>query len=99
AADHLTMDSLEGRLALAYEAASLARLEQLISGLPALDPTKLSAGSPAMLAPPSAVPERGFVMAIMGGAARKGSFLVPRHLKVVTLMGGAGIDLRDARFS
>jgi hypothetical protein len=99
AADHLSMDSLEGRLALAYEAPSLRRLEELVSDLPQLNEQKLGAGAPARLAPPASVPDRGVVIAIMGGAARKGSWMVPRHLKVVAIMGGAEIDLRDGKFS
>ncbi len=99
AADHLTMDSLEGRLALVYAAPTLTRLEELVSDLPALDASRMSAGAPPMLAPPASVPERGVAMAIMGGVSRKGSWLVPRHFKVVAIMGGAEIDLRDARFS
>lgn len=35
----------------------------------------------------------------MGGNARKGAWLVPRHLKVVAFMGGAELDLRTARFA
>jgi hypothetical protein len=99
AADHLTMDSLEGRLALAYEAPSLARLEQLVSDLPALDSNKLGPTHPPLFAPPSSAPERGFVMAILGGVSRKGNWMVPRHLKVMVVLGGAEIDLRDGRLS
>jgi hypothetical protein len=99
AADHLTMDSLEGRLALAYEAPSLARLEQLVGDLPVLESEKLGVMHPPLLAPPSAVPERGFVMAILGGVSRKGNWMVPRHLKVMAVLGGAEIDLRDGRLA
>ena len=52
-----------------------------------------------MLAPTAMVPNRGVVIAIMGGADRKGSWLVPRELKVWAIMGGASIDLRDAKFA
>ena len=99
AADHMNMDSLEGRLALAYQAPTVAQLEQLVSDLPALESERLSVGHPALLAPPASVPDRGVVMAIMGGATRKGNWMVPRHLKVIAIMGGAEIDLRDGRFS
>jgi hypothetical protein len=34
----------------------------------------------------------------MGGQERGGSWIVPRQLKVFVLMGGAEIDLREARF-
>ncbi len=98
AADHIAMDSLEARLALAYEAPTLYELERLVSDLPALTQTSYDPGSPT-LAPMSAVPERGVVMAMMGGASRKGSWVVPRNLKVLAFMGGAELDLRQARFA
>jgi hypothetical protein len=47
----------------------------------------------------AAIPERGLMVAAMGGASRRGSWLVPRHLKVYAIMGGAEIDLREASFA
>src|SRR5258708_38644568 len=88
AADHIAMDSLEARLALAYEAPTLYELERLGSALPALAQTAYGPGSPTP-APLSAVPERGVVVAMMGGSARKGSWGVPRHPKVLAVTGGA----------
>jgi hypothetical protein len=38
-------------------------------------------------------------MAVMGGVERKGGWLVPRLLKVFCFMGGAELDLREARFA
>lgn len=98
AADHIAMDSLEARLALAYQAPTLAELEQLVGDLPALTETPYDPGS-ATLVPLSAVPERGVAMAVMGGTARKGSWVVPRNLKVIAFLGGAQLDLREARFA
>jgi hypothetical protein len=51
-----------------------------------------------MIAPSALVPGRGVVIALMGGAERTGSWLVPRELKVWAILGGAKIDLRDAKF-
>jgi hypothetical protein len=48
--------------------------------------------------PSSEVPPRGAIFSVMGGHERTGSWIVPRQLKIVVLMGGAEIDLRDARF-
>ena len=41
--------------------------------------------------------ERGYVVAIMGGAVRKGSWDPPESLRVLALMGGVELDFRDAR--
>ena len=57
----------------------------------------MPATGPALI-PSSEVPPRGAIFAVMGGQERAGSWIVPRQLKVVVLMGGAEIDLREARF-
>ncbi len=99
AADHLHLDELEDRLERVYRAQSPAQLESLLAGLPMLSTDALDAGAAPLMAPPGMVPKRGVVFAIMGGATRKGSWLMPQELKVVAIMGGVEIDLREARFS
>ncbi|MDB4891006.1 MAG: hypothetical protein JWL61_2861 [Gemmatimonadetes bacterium] len=99
AADHLSMDELEERLSLVYGAPTSAQLHGLVADLPALDRRKLDSGNSPMLAPSALVPNRGVVIAFMGGAERTGSWLVPRELKVWAALGGALIDLRDAKFA
>lgn len=99
AADHLSMDELEDRLKLAYESPSLAQLNALASDLPAVRDDDVGLGYAPTYAPSDIVPARGVVMAILGGSARKGSWIVPRLLKVYALLGGAEIDLREARFA
>jgi len=51
------------------------------------------------LVPASAVPESSTLLAIFGGPRRKGDWAVPRKLKVVSVFGGAEVDLREARLS
>lgn len=99
AADHLGMDQLEERLSLVYGAPTMAQLHGLVADLPDLDRNKLDSGNTSLLAPSALVPNRGVVIAFMGGADRKGSWLVPRELKVWAMWGGAHIDLRDAKFA
>jgi hypothetical protein len=99
AADHLSMDELEERLSLVYGSPTSAQLHGLVADLPALDRRKLDSGNSPMLAPSALVPNRGVVIAFMGGADRSGSWLVPRELKVWAILGGAQIDLRDAKFA
>ena len=99
AADHLSMDELEERLSLVYGAPTSAQLHGLVADLPTLDRRKLDSGNTPLLAPSALVPNRGVVIAFMGGAERTGSWLVPRELKVWAALGGAVIDLRDAKFA
>jgi len=99
AASHLSMDELEDRLSLVYGAPTSAQLHGLVTDLPALDRNKLDSGNTPMLAPTGMVPNRGVVMALLGGAERKGSWLVPRELKVWAILGGVTIDLRNAKFA
>lgn len=99
AADHINLDELEDRLDRVYRAQSPAQLDSVLAGLPMLSTEEFDAGAAPVMAPPGMVPPRGVVFAVMGGASRKGSWLVPRELKVVAVMGGVEIDLREARFS
>ncbi len=52
----------------------------------------------ATIARPESVAERAVIMAVMGGAERKGAWVVPRTLKVLAVMGGVELDLREAQF-
>ena len=99
AADNIGMEMLEDRLACVYVAQSAAQLQGLVADLPPLPNHRIDAGAAPIIAPSSVVPMRGVVMAVLGGAARKGSWLVPRELKVVAIMGGAEIDLREGKFA
>lgn len=99
AADNLNMDALEDRLWRVYVAQTPAQLQGLLHDLPPLDRDKLDAGDAALLAPSAVVPARGVLMAFMGGVARKGTWLIPRELKVWAFMGGAEIDLREGKFA
>lgn len=99
AADHISLDELEEKLSVAYVAPSMDQLEGLTRGLPSLDNRDYAPGTIAMYAPSSVIPERGLMIAVFAGNARKGSWLVPRLLNVFALFGGAEIDLREARFA
>lgn len=52
----------------------------------------------ATLARPEIVPARQALVAILGGVTRKGAWVVPSTLRVIAVMGGADLDLREAQF-
>jgi len=101
AQDQLTLTEFEQRLERAYTLTSSEQLRSLVADLPAVSALP-AVREPAMqgpaLVPSSEVPARGAIFAVMGGQERAGSWIVPRQLKVVAVMGGAELDLREARF-
>jgi hypothetical protein len=101
AQDQLTLTEFEHRLERAYNVSALDQLRSLIADLPALPvhaDTQGAATAIPALVPSSEVPPRGGMFAVMGAHERTGSWIVPRQLKVVVLMGYAELDLREARF-
>lgn len=97
ATDRLSMEQLDDRLSSIYRARSLPDLEVLLAD-PA-EPTRSLAdeASVTRLAADPVIPARGAALAILGGFDRKGSWIVPRHLRVVAVMGGGQLDLREAK--
>jgi hypothetical protein len=98
--DQLTLTEFEQRLERAYKFTATEELRSLVADLPAIStsPAEMALEAGPALVPSSEVPPRGAIFAVMGGQERAGSWIVPRQLKVVVLMGGAEIDLREARF-
>ena len=90
------LDELDERLEATYAAKTYADLVPITRDLPTAAGTHLpQPHRPAVVAGPQS--ERG--MAIMSGYERKGSWTVPEVLTVVCFMGGAELDLREARFA
>ena len=87
--DHLTMAELESRLERVYQARTLTELREVTRDLPA------EPGSTAVASPTDVAPSRS-ILAVMGGAVRRGVWPVPRRLNVFALMGGVELDLREA---
>lgn len=95
AQDNLDADQLEDRLDRVHAATSLQELRVLLQDLPVLRPD----GAPAVgVATVDQVRDSQTVIAVMGGASRRGSWVPPRHLHVFAIMGGAELDFREARF-
>ncbi len=97
--DRLTIDTLDARMALVYEATSLVELERALAGLDLTVRPDTDPGLPALIAAPETVPHRSVAMAVLGGFDTKGSWVVPRQLQVVAVLGGGALDMREARFS
>jgi hypothetical protein len=95
ARDHLDEQHFEDRLDRALAATSLQELGQLTADLPVLQAESALSALPAA---PGEVRERQTVLAVMGGAVRKGSWVPPRQLHVFAIMGGVELDFREARF-
>jgi hypothetical protein len=84
----LTLEEFSQRIDEAYGAKTLAELEEVKRELPAVS------------ALPSARPRRKarrWLVAVMGGADRRGRWRVPRRLNVISFMGGSDLDLRQAQ--
>jgi len=90
----LTADEHSERLDSIYAAKTQAELVPLIEDLPATSGSAPLAPTSDATAP---VTYRGSpIIAVFGGASRKGTWRVPPSSTVVTVFGGADIDLRDA---
>ncbi|HEX6748996.1 MAG TPA: DUF1707 domain-containing protein [Longimicrobium sp.] len=99
AAENLTDEALEDRLTRAYAATSVATLQELVADLPVQSATAAASPSTAVAtARADTVADKQVILAVMGGTERKGMWTPPRHLSVVTVMGGAELDFREARF-
>jgi len=99
AAENLTDEGLDERLAKAYAATSLVQLQELVADLPVETPGASASSSTAVaMAAPEMVGERQVIVAVMGGAERGGIWTPPKQLSVIAVMGGAELDFREARF-
>ena len=80
------------RLDSIYAAKTQAELVPLLEDLPA------ASGSPAPVSTGTGqfVPRDGRIIAVFGGASRKGTWRVPPSSTVVTVFAGADIDMSEA---
>ncbi|HTV99247.1 MAG TPA: DUF1707 domain-containing protein [Streptosporangiaceae bacterium] len=90
----LTADEHSERLDSIYAAKTQADLVPLLEDLPA--PATSSSPVPVTSNAPAKTYHGGPIIAIFGGAVRKGRWRVPPSSTIVTVFGGADIDLRDA---
>jgi hypothetical protein len=97
----LTLDELDERLAAAYAAKTYADLEPVTGDLPGPGVSAPAAPASGRFAADriGGTPAIPFAVAIMGGARRRGRWVVPRRFTCFTLMGGIDLDLREAQFA
>lgn len=91
----LTADEHADRLDAIYSAKTHADLVPLLEDLP----TSGAAAVPAARAAqnrPARVGKGGRIVAILGGATRKGAWHAEPVINVLTVLGGAQLDFRDA---
>ncbi|KQW45999.1 hypothetical protein ASC77_19025 [Nocardioides sp. Root1257] len=93
----IDMDELDERLEAAYAARTYADLVPITSDLPTGD--QLPWQPPALPSPVVQGPASESHLAILNGLDRKGVWVVPRRMSVFAMMGGADLDLRQAKFA
>jgi uncharacterized membrane protein len=95
----LDLEELEQRLEQTYAARTYADLVPITLDLPA-HPHARPVVRPAA-ASPQVVPgaDKESHLAILSGLSRKGVWVVPRQMSILCLMGGAELDLRQAKFA
>jgi len=99
--DALDVDEFERRVTVAQTAEDPGQIEALLGDLPDLagGAAAVPAGVPTVVT--ALVPDerdRDTLYAIFGGIDRRGTWTVPRRMKIVAVFGGANLDLREARF-
>lgn len=102
--DDIDVDTYERLLDDAWAAATTADLDRVFSRLPALPEPALEAAvdghhrsHPPARASAGDQKEHGFQLALLGGSDRKGSWVPPKKMLSVAIMGGTGLDFREAR--
>lgn len=93
ARDHIEADELERLIDGAHRATTAAGIEALFQGLPTL--AQPARGAPNLV-PRGPRAEQQAIIAVMGGAERRGVWTPARKVYVTAIMGGAVLDFRDA---
>ena len=93
--DRLSMEELEQRIEAVYKATTAAELQRLTADLPGDDSATMPA--PIRLGDlPVLTPDRDRVVAIMSETRRRGAWIVPQRLDIVSVMSDTTIDLTQA---
>jgi len=96
------MEELDERLDAVYAAKTYAELEPVTKDLPAAGTAHAPVPAPAPagdLNRVGGVPTSNNAVAVLGGATRKGEWVVPQYFNAVAVLGGVELDFREARFA
>ena len=93
----IDLDELDERLEATYAARTYADLVPITFDLPVHG--QQPAQAPANPSPVVQGPASENHVAILSGLDRKGAWIVPRQMSVFAMMGGADLDLREAKFA
>ncbi len=102
--DIMSVEEFERRVDAAHSATSIAALKDLLRDLPGGDlPAAVEPQATPTPAPNSAytvtsaahVKEQGFIVAVMGGGARRGRWSPARKNFSIVVMGGSELDFRE----
>ena len=85
----LTVEELATRIDAAYAATTHAELEPLTADLPAVAPASSVTVEPGTHG-------TSLILGILGGGDRRGRWRVAERVKVINVLGGADLDLREA---
>ncbi len=95
----LTVAELDDRLRTVYAAKTFGELVPVTSDLPVPGPLPVTAPRGDHIARLGGTPTGSTSIAIMSGADRKGSWVVPARYNAVAIMGAVDLDLTQARFT
>lgn len=93
--DALSIEELERRLELAYRATSVAELRALTADL-APATTNVPATAAARGALDDEVVEHGRMLSVMSDSKRRGPWVVPRRMDLVSVMAATSLDFTEA---
>lgn len=91
----LELEEFERRLDELHRSASLAELQRHTEGLPAAPSGNIQPTTE--LVPALQAPAQKQVLAVFGSTERRGTWTVPRRLKVSAAFGNVTLDFREAR--
>src|SRR5262245_293038 len=98
AADLLTVEQFDDRVARAHAATAVAELDALVADLEPQRPAPSTALGPLAL-DASLVPARKKLRSIFASVEKHGPWVVPDALAVSAVFGNAVLDFREARFT
>jgi hypothetical protein len=95
--DNLTLDELERRMGLVYQANTVQSLRELTRDLP--EPEVAAPARAAAPVPQAFLPESGRIVSVMAQTRRKGVWQPPRDLDVWCIMSETLLDLTQAQLA